>query len=78
MSKPLENLVYFGAGLLVDRICKNLFGTSLTDVVNKLAGKFLEIESAKELEKRRIVDIMGDTIEGYEYYKGKIRECNNE
>lgn len=67
-----KELVYFGAGVVADKVVQSVFGTSLSDVVNELLYKFSERQRLKEIELRRVVDVMGDTV-GYLNDDGNIK-----
>ena len=59
-----EPIIYMTAGAIIDGIITNIFGTSLSDIFDKALSYFNEKQRLKEIEARRVVDIMGDTL-GY-------------
>lgn len=73
-----EPLVYFGAGVMVDRAVRSIFGNSLSDIAENVLYKISEAQRLRKIENRRVVDVCGDTL-GYfdiEYniVKGELNE----
>lgn len=66
-----ESLVYFGTGVMVDRVVQNILGTTIKDVIKNVLHILSEKQRLKEIEARRVVDVMGDTL-GFFDNKGNI------
>jgi hypothetical protein len=66
-----EPVVYMVAGAIVDRVVKNIFGSGLKDIFVNALDYFNEKQRLKEIEARRVVDVMGDTV-GYINDSGNI------
>ena len=70
-----EPVIYMGAGIIVDRIVKNIFGSDLKDILIGALDYIDKKQRLKEIEARRVVDIMGDTV-GYISNNGDIIKGN--
>ena len=68
IPKPI---IYMTAGAIIDRIITNIFGTSLSDILDNALSYFNEKQRLKEIEARRVVDVMGDVV-GYLSDSGDI------
>ena len=59
-----EPIIYVTAGAIVDRIITNIFGYSLNDILIDALDYVSKRQRLEEIEAKRVVDVMGDTI-GY-------------
>ena len=74
-----DSLVYMGTGIVVDRVVQNILGTTVKDVITNVLYVLGKKQKLKEIELRRVVDVMGDTIgyfdiKGY-IIRGELNEC---
>ena len=74
-----EPVIYMGAGIIVDRIVKNIFGSDLKDILIGALDYIDKKQRLKEKEMRKVVDVMGDTV-GYignngNIIKGDLNDC---
>lgn len=66
-----EPVIYMVAGAIVDRIITNIFGSDLSDILDKALSYFNEKQRLREIEARIVVDVMGDVV-GYLSDNGDI------
>ena len=66
-----DSVVYMGTGILVDRVVQNIFGSGIRDVIINVLYEIDKAQKLREIETRRVVDVMGDTL-GYVDSDGNI------
>ena len=66
-----EPMIYMAAGAIVDRIITNIFGSGLNDILVNALDYFNQKQRSKEIEARKVVDVMGDVV-GYLSDSGDI------
>lgn len=59
-----EPLVYAGVGIAIEKVIRNILGNTVKDVITNALHLLSERQRLKEIEARRVVDVMGDTL-GY-------------
>ena len=59
-----EPLVYAGIGIAIEKVIRNILGNTVKDVITNALHLLSERQRLKEIEARRVVDVMGDTL-GY-------------
>ncbi len=59
-----EPLVYAGAGIAIEKVIRSILGNTVKDVITNVLYLLSEKQRLKEIEARRVIDVMGDTL-GY-------------